>query len=122
MSETDAISYVSGHGTLTWIRRTEAAAVNDPDLLADGYLFGPTDLTATYRELLTGTAPHQVAEVRYGHWYQFSGHPGRTLPDVLAAMLLTGPGHLDAAGWDVLAGHLDTLPAPTIPGGAPAIR
>lgn len=99
------ISYVTPTGTLTWTAATEPGEITDPDLIAGGYLFGPSPLTRACRDILDNP-PTDGAEVRYGHYYDFTP-TADTLPDVLAAMLLTGPGHLDIEGWDALAGHLD---------------
>lgn len=113
------ISYVTATGTITFSPSDEPSAPADTSYVAGGFLVGPAALTAAVRTIM-GEHAGATAEVRYGHWYTFTD-TGSTLTDVLAAMLLTGSGHLDESGWDILADHIDSLPPPA-DGDAPMIR
>lgn len=95
-------------GEVSWTPITEPHAharfadQSKDTVLAGGYLFGPQEMIAEVRSVLSDDGPETV---RISHHYPFEFSSNRDeLVDVVAAMYSTGQGRevLNDAGWDVL--------------------
>lgn len=98
----------SDRGEVSWTPVTEKhahekfAGQTDDTVRAGGYIFGPTELVAEVRSVLSDQGPELV---HISHHYPFEFSAGRDeLADVVAALYSTGRGRgvLNDAGWHVL--------------------
>lgn len=104
-------------GEVFWTPVTEKHVL-DPskhdvsDLICDGHLFGPPELTSRVRTILGEFGP---TKVHVNYWAEYTFTDGRdTLPDLVAAMVSVGNGRglLNEPGWDVLEEAMPELTDP----------
>lgn len=94
-------------GEVFWTPVTEKHVLDSTkhdtsDLLCEGYLFGPAELTSRVRTVLGEFGP---TKVHVNYWAEYTFTENRdTLADLVAAMVSIGNGRglLNTPGWDVL--------------------
>ena len=97
----DAIGFAWDDGAVSWAPSLEHNPDFESELIAGGYLFGkPAAVGAVRQNLRLAKDRVRLAE---GAFYTFTKDRD-TLPDLLAAMVITGSGRgeLTQEGWDVL--------------------
>lgn len=109
---TTPIVMATDRGEVSWTPVTEHL---DPrkhdlsDLICDGHLFGPEELTDEVRFMLSEFGP-DTTDITY--WCTYTFTEGRdTLADIVAALVSTGRGRglLNDAGWGVLTAAIPEL-------------
>lgn len=98
-----AIGFAWDGGAVSWAPSLEHNPEFEGELIAGGYLFGkPVAVGAVRQQLRLADNRVRLAE---GVFYTFTEERD-TLPDLLAAMIVTGSGRgeLTQEGWDALEG------------------